>query len=455
VSEPTGPTAPQARAWAEVIEALHLLANTVTARSHYAEGHPAIARADEVATALFGRLLERMPEVIVALIDGEFVVCERPMPDLRERIPVLAEAMLRHGVECVVVQRGITTAECAAAGRILASAPLVEGQSHEQARAMLTHIAFRFAEQRYKGHHDRASHETHDFSQVVHALLHEVARSIAAKALVDCARVRSVAESVVASSVRRSFLLEQRCHVDGSADFAGHAANVALMTAAMALGAGLARGDCVELTAAALLHDIGELFLPDAVRGVPVPLLDEHGKSIFRHHPYLGASALLSAGCPLLWVSAALEHHRGVDGKGYPALPSRAIPHEWVRIVSLASYVDRKRTLVRGAADDAEAALHHAAALKDAYFGVPVLGHYVRGLGVFPPGATVQLSDGRAALVVAANPGDPRRPVVRILSASASDERADLKQLDAAGGRYVLSIVKAIPPPLLVRAPEG
>jgi len=445
---------PQGNEWADVVEGLHALTNMVTVRSHYAEGHPAIARADQLAGGLFTRLLARLPELVLALIDGEFVVCERPMPDLHDRIPVLAEAMLRHDVECIVVQRGLTAAECTLLGRTLASPRQEPGRAREQARAGLIHVGFRYAELRAKGGAGRGAHDAQDFVPAVHALLGDVARSIATKTLADRQAVRSLAGQIVACCEERTFSLQQRCHVDGVGDEASHAVNVAMMTAAMALDARLDEPACVEATAAALLHDIGHLFMPAHILGIPEPLLDPEGRSLFQHHPYVGASALLTAGCPPLWVAAALEHHRGVDGKGYPALESRQAPHEIVRLIALANYVDRRRTLLRGIVDGADEALSRAVSLEEVYFGRAAVRHYVRALGVFPPGTTVQLSDRREGLVVAANPGDPRRPTVRILTGPRDDQRVDLKQLDAVEDRHMLSIVRSVPPPILVRPPD-
>jgi hypothetical protein len=280
-------------------------------------------------------------------------------------------------------------------------------------------------------------------------MLGDVARAVAARTLADRAAVRAVASQMVASCRWRSFTLQQRCHVEGGSNSAAHAVNVAMMTAAMALAAELNEDECVEATAAALLHDVGHLFMPAAIRGIPEPLLDADSRAIFRHHPYVGASSLLAAGCPALWVAVALEHHRGIDGKGYPSLGSSAPPHPVVSMVALANYVERRRTLLRGQVDMADEALARATALKDAYFGRPALDAFVRGLGVFPPGTTVELSDRRAALVVAANPGDPRRPVVRILAGPDDNRRIDLKEFDAVEGSHVASIVRAIPPPMV------
>jgi HD-GYP domain-containing protein (c-di-GMP phosphodiesterase class II) len=440
--------------WTDVLETLHAFNNVVTVRGHYSEGHPAIERADGLAAGLFQRLFVRMPEVVIALIDGEFVVSERPMPDLRARIGVLADAMTRHEVECIVVQRGVTTAECGVVGRTLYQPVSQPGTAHEQARAHLVHVGFRYAEKKRKGEVEQGTQDIAALVTATHRALGDVARAIATKTLADREGVRAVARTILASCERREFLLQQRCHVEGASEDAAHAVNVAIMTAAMSLQIGLDERARVEATSAALVHDIGHLFMPQAIRGIPAPLLDEEGRRTFRHHPYVGANGLLGAGCPALWVAVALEHHRGIDGNGYPALGPRATPHPVVSLVALASFIDRKRTLLHGQVDSAEEALSHAIALKDVFFGRPAVKAFVRGLGVFPPGTTVELSDYRSAIVVSANAGDPRRPFVRILGGPDDGVRVDLKQFDAGEGKHVCSIVRAIPPPLAVRPPQ-
>src|SRR5262249_55801089 len=145
--------------------------------------------------------------------------------------------------------------------------------------------------------------------------------------------------------------------------------NVAMMTAAMALEAGYPERTCVDVTAAALVHDVGHMLLPEAIRGLPEPLVEEAARPVFRNHTFAGASGLLYAGCHPLWVATALEHHRGADGQGYPKLESKDPPHELVRIVALANYFDRKRTLLGGVADDPEIALQRALELEEKYFG--------------------------------------------------------------------------------------
>ena len=407
---------PQGHDWADVAEGLHSLTNAITVRSHYAEGHPAIQRADDLAATQLAALLSRIPELVLALIDDEFVVCERPMPELRQRIAALADAMLRHEVECIVVQRGVTSAECTIVGQTLATRDLLPGEARELARARLTHVGFRFAEKRKKGVIDAAAHDAQDFVPAAHAVLAGVGQAVAARVLVDCPAVRAIAEEIVVACELRTFSLLQRCHVDGASDDAAHAVNVAMMTAAMQRWTrDSGDADCVDLTSAAAAPRRGpHVHARARPRHPRAPARRGGAAQCAPPSPLRRCErALLTGGCPHRsgWPPP-LEHHRGVDSQGYPSLDSRLeAPHELVRLVALANYVDRRRTLLQGTADTADEAIRRAIALADAYFGRPAIGHYLRALGSFPARDHRRaLSDRQSAVVVAANAGDPRRP---------------------------------------------
>jgi HD-GYP domain-containing protein (c-di-GMP phosphodiesterase class II) len=443
--------APRGNEWAAAVDALGSLARALTVRSHYAEGHPAILRADEAAAGVLARLLEDLPELVFAVIDGEVVVCERPMPELRERLAAVTEAMLRHDVECIVFQRGITRPECTLLSKTLA-ARADEAAPARNVQAELAHILLRYAELRLQDDERAREADARWFSADAAALFQSILRSAASDEPIAIEPVRELAERIVDACISRTFVVEQRCLAPGDEDGARHAANVATMAAAMALEANHPRETCTGVAAAGLLHDIGHLLLPAGVRGVPEPLLDDAARSVFRGHCFAGARFLLASGCPSLWVATALEHHRGVDGKGYPALSTREGPHELVRLVSLANFVDCKRTRLTGRDDayEVDAALRRASELAGRYFAASDLRLFQRALGVFPPGTTVELSDRQVAVVTQANPTEPHRPRVELLTGLNARKHADLKTLDAAEDRYLLSIVRAVAPPLAV-----
>lgn len=81
------------------------------------------------------------------------------------------------------------------------------------------------------------------------------------------------------------------------------------------------------LTAAALLHDVGVLGIPDALLRRSDPLRP-HELDVMRDHPVIGARIAEAAGLPEIapWIR---HHHERVDGRGYPdGLIGDAIPVE-------------------------------------------------------------------------------------------------------------------------------
>ncbi len=443
--------APKAADWPDILEALHHLANTMTVRSHYAEGHPAIARADSAAALGFSRVLERMPELVVALIDNEFVIGERPMPDLRERLHVVADAMLRHEIECFVFQRGMQPGEASFLGRMLARPADAAGKVREQTQAGLTHVLLRFAELRHDQAGGRTGQHGRSFAPAIAELFASIVRAVATDQSIDKNAIVALAADVVDAVETRMFTLESRCYSGPDLDEAArHAANVAVTSAALALASDVPKDTAIDVAAAGMLHDVGHLLLPPEVRCIPEPLLAESARPLFKNHTFAGASTLLASGCPPLWVAAALEHHRGVDGNGYPTLESASAPHALVRMIALANYFDRRRTQLAGKpADEPEEALRRAAALEERYFGKGLVDTFLRALGAFPPGTTVMLSTREVGLVTHANASDPWRPQVRLLTGANAGKRIDLKELGAVEGRHYASIVRAVPPPLL------
>ena len=445
------PRAPRASEWGSVMDSLHALGNMITVRSHYTEGHPAIAQADDNATATLNRALETIPDLVVALVDNEFIVCERPLPDLRARLHSLADAMLRHDVECIVFQRGMTRPESTILGTALSFPTAAPGRVREQTQSELMHVLLRFVV-RAGDAAAGAGTATSFFVPPVHDALVGVARALATDSAIDKLGILAVANQVVLAVTSRAAMITQRSWTRSMDDEATHAANVATMTAALAVDAGYPQRVCIDVTAAAIVHDIGHLFLPEEIRGVPEPLLDERAKAVFRNHTFAGAAMLLGAGCSPLWVAAAFEHHRGVDAGGYPALDSTHPPHELVRMLGLANYFDSKRTRINGQADAPEEALSGAMQLEERYFGRGLVQRFLRVLGVFPPGTTVELSSQEPAIVTRANPADPWRPQVRMLRGPHAGKLVELREMAAGEVRHRVSIVRAISPPLLVLA---
>ena len=120
-----------------------------------------------------------------------------------------------------------------------------------------------------------------------------------------------------------------------------HTRRVSLYCQLLAEELGLDSVQCRLVAAAAPLHDIGKLGIPDSILCKPGKLTDAE-RVVMQSHPTIGYGMLKHSTRPLLQAAAmiALNHHEKWDGSGYPqGLVGESI-HIFGRIVALADVFD-------------------------------------------------------------------------------------------------------------------
>lgn len=101
----------------------------------------------------------------------------------------------------------------------------------------------------------------------------------------------------------------------------------------------LAPGEMMLLERAAFLHDIGKILMEDVSLKRSTPLTPEQWDEK-KEHPQVGYELLVGYGEPKAVADAALRHHEGWNGSGYPGrLVGEAIPL-FARIIAVAEYAD-------------------------------------------------------------------------------------------------------------------
>jgi putative nucleotidyltransferase with HDIG domain len=195
----------------------------------------------------------------------------------------------------------------------------------------------------------------------------------------------------------------------------GHDVGVAALGLMLAHECGFSPSAMRETALAALLHDVGKLHVPAALRE-DSDQLDEFERRTYRRHVDFGMELAASMGLPPAAVRAIGEHHERHDGSGFPAALSGQYLSPAGRVLAI---VDRYHRLV--CPTQVEAGLTPHLALQRMYgaershFDPECLARFVRLMSIYPPGTLVELDDGRKAVVVASRPGRSLAPRVQVL----------------------------------------
>lgn len=210
-----------------------------------------------------------------------------------------------------------------------------------------------------------------------------------------------------------------------------HALNVMLISLLMGRGFGLPENDLLDLGVGAMLHDVGKIELPERVRH-----RDDHmtpsEASYYEEHVARGVAQArrmgLSAGASLVIA----QHHEHADGTGFPLKIGAERMSPMSRIVALVNRYDRLCNPPLGArAYTPHEALSYMFAQGKSRFDTAILGAFIKMMGVYPPGSTVQLTDDRYAIVVAVNASRPLKPRVLVHEAGVPANEAVIVDLES------------------------
>jgi len=123
-----------------------------------------------------------------------------------------------------------------------------------------------------------------------------------------------------------------------------HSTNVCILNLAQAMALGIDGPRLNEIGIAAMLHDVGKMFIPEEILNKPGKLTDEEF-DIIKQHPVKGAQYLLeTSGVPRLAVVTAFEHHLRYDLSGYPRVQENWQQNLCSQLTTISDVFDALRT---------------------------------------------------------------------------------------------------------------
>ncbi len=124
-----------------------------------------------------------------------------------------------------------------------------------------------------------------------------------------------------------------------------HSTNVCILNLAQAKAMGIIGAQLHDIGIAAMLHDVGKLFIPEEILNKTEKLTEDEWELI-RRHPVTGAHYLLDIpGVPRLAVVTAFEHHMRFDMRGYPRVKASSWrPNIASQMTAISDIYDSLRT---------------------------------------------------------------------------------------------------------------
>jgi putative nucleotidyltransferase with HDIG domain len=389
----------------------------------YAIDHPIVARNVASLMAAIEQLHAIEPTIVIGIVEDEIIVGDVPMARGQGHAGFILR-LKQLGVERVVIERGTSFEEL---GAFMTALNARDARDTDGAGVpTLPHIRVgRVLLAAQTG----APTETPNiaalrrvYDEAVSAadiVWNSALRERHADATVAKTMVEGLAQAVSQNQTALVALTTLKNH--HSYTFT-HMVNVSILTMGQARGLGVDGALLREFGLAGLMHDIGKVRTPPEILNKTSKLTDDEF-AVIKRHPVDGARILRSTPeMAVLPPIVALEHHRRLDGSGYPDIQRGGL-NLATALCSISDVYDAMRS--QRTYQQAFPTDRILAVLKQGdghQFDRHLIRRFVQLLGIYPVGDLVRLDTGQIGLVVQAHAADPYRPQVRIL-------------IDAAGSR--------------------
>lgn len=195
-----------------------------------------------------------------------------------------------------------------------------------------------------------------------------------------------------------------------------HSVNVAILSTIIGIAYNLDPEKLEKLTMAALLHDVGKLFIPRDILNKDTELTVEEEK-IYEAHAHDGFEYIKKHyNLPIMVYVAILQHHERYDGKGFPEKRKGDEIFIFARIISICNIYDE---LISGTPNNKallpSEAIEYIMGNNATAFDPDLVKIFLRRVAPYPLGTIVELSNGVKAIVVENNEFCSIRPKVRAL----------------------------------------
>ena len=260
---------------------------------------------------------------------------------------------------------------------------------------------------------------THIYNESL-AQIKIILNKLAAGTIIDVGLLRGLVERFIVTFLNdRNILLTIASQkVDRDDPLYNHTLNVCLLAMNIAAATDYSEEQVIQVGIGALLHDLGMLLVPPAIR-FKEGRLDEEEWYEIRKHPLFGLHIIdRSLRLPDAVKYITYQLHERENGKGYPKQRNSRLIHNFAKITMVADIFEAVSSPrpYRQAFAPYKGMEMLIKMGKQHLISEQFVMAMLKSVSLFPVGSIVELNDGRTGQVIAANKFHLARPLISILA---------------------------------------
>ncbi|MCF6267366.1 MAG: HD domain-containing protein [Desulfuromusa sp.] len=317
---------------------IRLLTTAAANAALYHPEHRQVLRLNKQALSTLHQLFNLHSDITLRVIEEQLIFTNKPVEE-NLAVTRLIESLTRNGISHLQIEPDVCAEELLALIIILSKTPdkQIEIKGSQNIHFGQIEIRYKDSESTHLDLADIAEYEADRFMDLYQSVRNK--QKLEMTGIIDIVNgfvdaFNSQSDSFMAIAPLRS--MDEYTYT--------HSTNICMLNLAQAKVLGIEGQLLNDIGIAAMLHDVGKMFIsPDILS--KSGKLDEEEWRIMQQHPRLGAEYLLNTpGVPRLAVVTAYEHHMRYDNAGYPKIAHPWQQHICSQMTAISDTYDAMRT---------------------------------------------------------------------------------------------------------------
>jgi len=330
---------------------IRALVPALTKARQYTVSHQETISSIEIACRRLKQAIGNERSLAIMAIDDKIVIQEQTLEETLYTSRLIGLLRTR-GIEHITFGRGITSEELASFVGMLSTNPKRSQPINNLPHIQVGSVALGYRRKSQEPAENQSTEEETDqaigFEDIQFmdlALLADIYAAAKENEKLPGDDVSKIVSGIISAIRQESSMLLSFSALRVLDEYTfTHSINVCILTLAQAMALGVEDELLHDIGVAALLHDVGKIFVPEEVLNKQGKLTDNEWELI-RQHPQKGAEYLLdNPGIPPIAVTVAFEHHMQYDFAGYPKISGYWQQNMCSQMTTISDFFDALRT---------------------------------------------------------------------------------------------------------------